>query len=98
MTKTEYLLIVLAEECAEVQKEISKALRFGIDTEIPNSSITYRLNLIHEIADVFAVIEMLENNNDLSFKWNIEEAIKIKKEKVTSYMYLKGDVEGMNIK
>ncbi len=31
MNKTEYLLVCLAEECAEIQQAVDKALRFGLD-------------------------------------------------------------------
>lgn len=34
MNKSEHLLTIVAEECAEVQKEISKALRFGLDDKL----------------------------------------------------------------
>ena len=40
MTRLEHLLIIFAEECGEMQKEIFKALRFGIDEQrdLPTSN------------------------------------------------------------
>ena len=35
MTKIENLLVVTAEECAEIQQAISKAMRFGMDNYHP---------------------------------------------------------------
>lgn len=32
MNKAEHLLTCLAEECAEIQQAVSKALRFGVET------------------------------------------------------------------
>ena len=64
LSRQEHLLICLAEECAEVQKEVSKILRFGLDdkpieslrgnTLLPNSE-----RLSQEITDVQANIRML---------------------------------------
>lgn len=34
MNATEHLLVCLAEECGEVAKECSKALRFGLDDQV----------------------------------------------------------------
>ena len=66
MTRQEHLLICLAEECSEVQKEISKILRFGIEDapfESPRSGKDLKPNrerLQNELTDVFAIIEMLD--------------------------------------
>ena len=35
MTHSENLLIIAAEECAEIQQEIAKALRFGLQNHHP---------------------------------------------------------------
>lgn len=37
MTKTEYLLVVLSEECSEIQQAVTKALRFGLSDIHPNN-------------------------------------------------------------
>lgn len=38
MNTTEHLLVVLGEECAEVQQNIAKALRFGLDDHHPDKN------------------------------------------------------------
>jgi len=63
----EHLLTVLIEECAEIQKRATKALRFGIDDHDPTfkDSKTERERLDDELHDLFAVIEMLADRGAL---------------------------------
>jgi len=58
MDESEHILVCIAEECAEIQKAVSKALRFGLDDRHPNSKQTNRDDLTYEIADLLGVIEM----------------------------------------
>jgi len=69
MTRTEHLLFVLAEECAEVAQRCSKAARFTLEerqaenkmaTELTRESLYsngQRISL--ELTHIFAVAEML---------------------------------------
>jgi hypothetical protein len=60
MTKEEHLLIILAEECGEIQHEIFKALRFGLDdVYLPESKETNRESLMREIADFEGALELV---------------------------------------
>jgi hypothetical protein len=61
MTKEEHLLVILIEECAEVQKECSKALRFGLDNWFHgyNNNQTNRTSISLEINDLLGTIDML---------------------------------------
>lgn len=77
MTKTEYLLTVLAEECAEVQKVACKALRFGLDDINPATKKTNLEELQHEVNDLLAVLRLLE----------IEEDEKAQQQKVAKLAY-----------
>lgn len=83
MTKIEYLLQCLSEECAEVIQACSKANRFGLDSTYRGPSNLELLN--GEISDLLGVIEILKeygidiNSNDI-------EAINLKKEKVQRFM------------
>lgn len=52
----EVLLTRLVEECAEVQKLCSKAIRFGLDNHHPNEPGITNAMLIHqELSDVHTI-------------------------------------------
>jgi hypothetical protein len=59
MNRTEHLLWVLAEECAEVAQRASKAARFGLDEVQPGQALTNEERLWQEMCDLCAVGEML---------------------------------------
>jgi hypothetical protein len=61
MTKQEYTLTCLQEECAEVIQIISKIKRFGADSFHPDDpeKVTNAENLAREIMDLMAVIQMV---------------------------------------
>lgn len=83
------LLSCLAEECAEVQKEVSKILRFGFNGCNPfiENNETNIEKLILEIRDVLSIIELLQENNIIKNEdINNQELINKKKEKVLKYM------------
>ncbi len=61
MTRNEHLLIVLAEECSEVIKDVSKALRFGLDKFEPDQSFSNRERIEIELADLMGAIELLQD-------------------------------------
>jgi len=68
MNRTKHLLVVLSEECAEVAKEVSKALRFGLDDCNPDvilaeADITNSQRITKEVADLMGVLEMLYDEN-----------------------------------
>lgn len=60
MNKTEYLLICLAEECAEVQHAITKSLKFGLDNWHPTHGTFNRELVAKELEDLLAVMVMLQ--------------------------------------
>lgn len=74
MTKEEYLFVSLAEECAEVQQRICKALRFGLEEKQvdgpsanPSDSAkkTNRERILEEMLDLTSLYRMLLNNDFL---------------------------------
>lgn len=86
MTKEEHLLVCLAEECAEIQKEVSKALRFGLENSHPKYPGTPRERIEYEMNDLLGVIEFLaENGLHFAQYPNRIEAKKLKLQKYIQY-------------
>ena len=54
-------LVILQEECLEVAKEISKIMRYGPDQIKPGTEKTNIQHLEHEIGDLEAMIELLQD-------------------------------------
>ena len=90
MNKTEYLLTCLIEECAEVQKEATKALRFGLADKWEHDT-TPAERLYVELCDLLGVFETLSDENILqdnmvSVQEQPDVLIKRKKTKIKKWM------------
>lgn len=91
MTRTEHLLCMLAEECAEVAHRASKALRFGLAEVQPGQGLTNAQRLLAEVNDLVAVYQMVSGENQPLFKgcstaWREDIAAKAAKvEKFLAY-------------
>ena len=84
MDKKEHLLTCLTEECAEVQQAVAKALRFGLGDGYPGTDRTNEGDLLNELNDLFAVVEMLR---DVGIWWRIDgDAVAAKKAKIETFM------------
>jgi hypothetical protein len=89
MTKLNYLLECLAEECAEVQHIKSKIIRFGMEDMHPTTEVINRHQLVGELHDLLAVIELImEEDQVLKTLVNTGkyEHIEHKKKKIEKYM------------
>jgi len=73
--KINEILDILQEECAEVIQAVSKCRRFGIDNVYLNGEGTQREQLVKEVGDVVAMIDLLYNHGVLT-----EEEITIAKQ------------------
>ena len=85
INKTEHLLIILSEECAELSKNVSKALRFGLEDKEPNQDLTNQEKIVSEFNDLYSVMMMIVEDVGIPNILTIE-AINKKKEKVLKYM------------
>ena len=92
MTEIEYLLVCLGEECAEIAKLTSKSIRFGLNSTDPTQNNDTNLyEMAHELNDVLAVVEMLEERGvsiDSIRTSNESQQILDKKAKVEKYMQI----------
>lgn len=87
MTRTQYLLICLMEEAAEVQQRASKALRFGLDEIQPGQELSNEQRLIGEMHDFAAVASMLAVEGIVKpDKEGGENASQAKRKKVEKFM------------
>jgi len=95
MTKQEHLLVMLAEECAEVSQRATKALRFGLTNpkgSEPDQPYTNQERLFMEINDLLAVLDLLFEGIDYS-----SEVMKnYKKQKVEKYLKLSEELGLLN--
>lgn len=85
MNRTEHLLACLAEECHEVGQRALKAQRFGLLEVQPEQDKTNWQRIQDELADLLAVMEMLEDCAG-SMYFIPRAAVEAKKEKVEKYM------------
>lgn len=86
MTREEHLLVIIAEECSEIAKCATKALRFGLNSCGPGVPDTNARLMCIACADLQAVLEMLAAS-DCMFQLiansiDMKEAMAAKKAKV----------------
>lgn len=79
MTRTEHLLTILAEECAEIAQRASKALRFGLDEIEPGQTFTNSARIMFEFDDLVGVVQMLMDEADLPTTSEYRSLVKIRK-------------------
>lgn len=75
---------ILQEECAEVIQAVSKIRRFGIDNVKPGKPKTNREHLEEELGDLYAMIDILQELDIVSWA-GIEKAAEAKREKLKTW-------------
>jgi len=88
MKTTQYLLVCLMEEAAEIQQAAAKCLRFGLDNYHPEKpEETNSAALDRELADLDAVRYMLVGKGVLPYPILLnQEPLRNKISKVTRFM------------
>ena len=80
MTRTEMLLDILIEECAEVIQAVTKAKRFGLQEIEPGQSLTNLEQLMYELNDVAATANLLSDH------WVDSDLLIAKRRKIENYL------------
>ena len=80
MNNIENLLVITAEECAEVQQAISKALRFGVDNYY-EEQCTNATQIMTEYYQLQAMVEELQKHQVLPYL-TYSDIFNIKKSKI----------------
>jgi hypothetical protein len=99
MTREQYLLVCLIEECSEISKEAAKILRFGkgdVNPDDPDGPNNIK-RLLLELIDFTAIVEMLRDDgfstefltSDEEYEKNLSKK-KIKVEHFMKYSKKKG--------
>ena len=68
MNKTEYLLVCLMEEAAEIQQIASKCLRFGLNNYHPDHPEIDNLDELQRELTDFDAIRFMLNQSDVIYK------------------------------
>lgn len=86
MCRADYLLSHLAQECAEVIVRITKAQMFGLDEIQPGQGYTNWQRIMHEMADVIAIGEVMNSEGILERSFStVDEYIERKKQKAAGF-------------
>jgi hypothetical protein len=89
MSRVDYLLAHLAQECCEIAIRCTKAQMFGLDEIQPGQEFTNRERILHELADMLGVGELLRNEgvlpNEMLGGTELTQRIDAKKEKASHF-------------
>lgn len=87
MTREQYLLIQMAEECNEIAQRCIKAARFGLHEVQPGQYKTNARRIFEEVCDFEAVKGMLEEEGSLPH-WpeEVSRLLDKKVDKVLKYL------------
>jgi hypothetical protein len=89
MTRAEALQLQVMEECGELAKRVSKALRFGMEEVQPGQDLTNRDRIIEEYCDLIATMELI---GIISVPRDLIVAKQLKVEKYLQYSIERGMV------
>lgn len=79
-------LVMLMEECAEVQKNICKALRHGLDHINPETNLENCTLIAQELGDVYGLVDILVKRKVLS-EFSIEFSRATKAQRIEKWVH-----------
>ena len=87
MNRQEHLFTILAEEAAEIAQDVSKLLRFGVLEGRDIGSLTNARRLEIEVNQLYAMVDMINQDPKIPFKFDVDEQVIIdKKANVEKYL------------
>lgn len=78
------IMLIAAEECAEVTQMVSKCLRFGLESCHPQEVMSNRSRLAVEIGDLFCMVDLLAEQGLIDIN-TVYEASRLKREKLKTW-------------
>jgi hypothetical protein len=84
MSRADYLLSHLAQECCEIAIRCTKAQMFGLDEIQPGQEFTNRERIMHELCDLLATGETMRDEGVLP-EYAPEERMEAKKVKAAKF-------------
>jgi NTP pyrophosphatase (non-canonical NTP hydrolase) len=86
MTRTEHLLTIVAEECAEVAQRCSKALRFGLAEIQPGQPFTNAERIGMEYHDLVAAMILLARMDAGVIPDDLTTRLEAKRQKIERFL------------
>ena len=78
------IMLIAAEECAEVTQVISKCLRFGLESKHPAETDNNRGRLASELGDLLCMIDLMAEHNLIDSS-AVYEASRLKRDKLRTW-------------
>lgn len=86
MSREEYFLVCLAEECDEVSQRVMKALRFGLDEVQEGQALSNKQRISEELFDLVSVATLCDRMGLLAGVEPNEAAVQRKLAKIEKFM------------
>jgi hypothetical protein len=86
LTKDQYLLTLVMEECDEVSQRASKAIRFGLDERQPGNPYSNAERLVGEIIDLYESVDELLEGGYIKLPADLEVHRAARREKIQRYL------------
>lgn len=86
MNRKEHIMTTFVEECGEVAQRVTKALRFSLPEIQPGQNYTNAERIMHEWADLNAMMEKMVEEGIVSYPADYEERLLAKAQKFEKFL------------